>query len=248
MKDIYDKHAEVYEAMYRSFMNYPAEYAYYHKILKKYKCKSLLELGCGTGNLASLLLQHPYQYIGLDNSESMLKRARKKLPQHLFIKSKMQKFTLPVKVDACIFTGRTSSYLKTNSDVKKTLDAINGNLETGGIVVFDVINAPLFIKKISNKKKSIHEAKYKGKHYYRESCWIYNPMQLWSFDWISVYYEKLKGGKKKKLFDENSTLRSFSKEDMQLFLELSGFKVLKITPKASYAFDTLVFIAQKIQA
>ncbi len=245
MKEIYDNHADIYEAMYSCFMNYPAEYAYYHKILRRYKCISLLEIGCGTGNLASLLLQHPYQYTGIDSSAAMLQRASQKLPGKLFIKSKMQQFKLPHKVDACIFTGRTSSYLKTNTDVKKTLDCIYKNLETRGIIVFDIVNANIFQKKISGKKTFIHEARFEDRHFYRESQWVNNPKQLWTFDWNSTYFEKLKSGKKKKLFDENSTLRAFTSDDMQLFLELSGFTILKILEKPSYAFDTLVFIAQK---
>lgn len=246
MKNLYDNHAAVYEAMYTSFMNYPAEYAYYHKILKQYKCHSLLEIGCGAGNLAALLLQHPYTYTGLDTSENMLQLARQKLPNQLFIKGKMQQFKLPQKVDACIFTGRTSSYLATNRDVKKTLDCIYNSLEPGGIVVFDIIDACLFMKMIAGEKTFIHEAAFDGINYYRESKWTNNPAQLWAFNWFSTYYEVLRNGKRKKLFDENSTIRAFTKDDMLLFLELSGFKVLKVLPKASYAFDTLVFIAQKI--
>lgn len=245
VKNIYDNYADIYEAMYRSFMDYPAEYAFYQKILKRYKSRSILEIGCGTGNLAALLLKHPYKYIGLDSSDGMLQRAKERLPEQLFIKGKMQKFLIPHKVDACIFTGRTSSYLKTNIDVKKTFDAIYENLEPGGIVVFDIINANHFIKAISEKKMFIHEAGFEGRAFYRESVWTSNPKQLWAFDWASTYYEKLPGGKKKKLFEENSCVRSFTRDDMQLFLELSGFTVLSVISKASYAFDTVVFVAQK---
>ena len=245
MKQLYDTYADVYEAMYSSFMNYPAEAAYYSKILKKYSCKSILEIGCGAGNLAELLLKHPYKYIGLDGSKSMLDRARVKLPGQRFIRSKMQHFKLPGKVDAVIFTGRTSSYLQTNKDVQNTLECIFKNLKPGGIVVFDIIDASKFIKIIADKKVFIHEADFDNKQYYRESRWVMNPRQLWSFDWFSSYYEKLKNGKRKKLFDENSTIRAFTRDDMQLFLELSGFSVVRILPKPSYAFDTLVFIAQK---
>ncbi len=245
MKNIYDDHADIYEAMYSTFMNYPAEYAFYQTILEQYKCRSLLEIGCGAGNLAELLLTHPYQYIGLDSSEDMLERARQKLPGQIFIKGKMQRFHLPHKVDACIFTGRTSSYLQTNNDIKRTFDCIYQNLEEEGIVIFDIINANHFIKVIADKELFIHVAGFEGREFYRESKWINNPKQLWSFDWYSTYYEKLANGRKKKLFEENSCIRAFTKDDMQLFLELSGLTLLKVLPKTSYAFETLVFIAQK---
>lgn len=245
MKEIYENYAEIYEAMYTTFMNYPIEYAYYHRILKQYNCQSLLEIGCGAGNLAALLLQHPYQYIGMDVSKQMLERAKEKLPDQYFIKSKMQKFSLPNKVDACIFTGRTSSYLNTNKDVQMTLQSIHHNLKPGGIVVFDIIDANLFHKKIALEPTAIHEATFENRNFYRESKWINNESQLWAFNWYSAYYEKFNTGKKKKLFDENAVLRAFTKDDMKLFLELNGFKVLKILPKISYAFDTLVFVAQK---
>jgi hypothetical protein len=43
--------SEVYEAMYQSFINYDEEYAFYGRILSKYSCNSLVEIGCATGHL-----------------------------------------------------------------------------------------------------------------------------------------------------------------------------------------------------
>ena len=45
----------------------------------------VLDLCCGTGNLAFRLFNRGYEVVGIDNSGAMLERARQKLPQATFI-------------------------------------------------------------------------------------------------------------------------------------------------------------------
>jgi hypothetical protein len=43
-----------------------------------------------------------------------------------------------------------------------------------------------------------------------------------------------------------STLRAFIKDEVELFLKLTGFKLVDVLPKKSYAWDDNFFIAKKI--
>ena len=49
MNSVYTKLSEVYDAMYKTFINYKEELDFYSSILIKYNCTSVLEIGCGTG-------------------------------------------------------------------------------------------------------------------------------------------------------------------------------------------------------
>ena len=57
MTKLYADLAAVYEAMYATFIDYEEEYAFYGAMLQQYGKSKVLELGCGTGNLAVLFEQ-----------------------------------------------------------------------------------------------------------------------------------------------------------------------------------------------
>ncbi len=232
--------------MYQSFNDYEAEYKFYSEILVRYHCKSLVEIGCGSGNLASRFANAGFDFLGMDLSDEMLSIAKEKSPSVQFIKNDMRNFDLQTKLNAAIITGRTISYLITNNDVVDCFKSINKSLTEKGIVCFDCIDASKFIPQIESSKKIIHKASYDGKHYQRDSYWSINLATGFTSDWASTYYEVDAKGAQTKLGEDNSTIRAFTKDEMALFLQLTGFTVKEIIDKPSYAFDTFVIIAQKI--
>ena len=48
------------------------------EMIKKYQCKQIIDLGCGTGAQARLLSSHGYQVTGVDASPQMLRVAQQK--------------------------------------------------------------------------------------------------------------------------------------------------------------------------
>ena len=245
MGNLYKNLSEVYEMMYQTFINYDEEFEYYSNKLKKDTALSIVELGCGTGNLAKRFITNGYNYTGLDLNIEMLGIAKRKNPVARFIEADMRNFQLAEKKDTCIIAGRTISYLLTNADVLMCLNSINSNLNKGGIVCFDCIDASTFIPAIKNGKQITHQAGFDGRKFHRESYWSVNESQSSSFNWHSVYFEADKMGKSQKIGEDNSTIRSFTKEDMCIFLELCNFTVKEIEDRPSYAFDTFVIVAQK---
>ena len=244
MVNLYNSLAAVYEAMYKTFINYEEEFSLYQQLLIKYNCKSVVEIGCGTGNLASMFIADGFDYTGMDISENMLAIAKKNNPECVFLQSNMQNFMLPQPVASAIITGRTISYLLTNKEVSDSIAAINKNLAANGIVCFDFIDANKFIPQI--KKESIlHKAVDGDKKFERESFWSVNLSHSWTFDWRSFFYEELNDGRLIKIGEDNSTIRAFTKDEIILFLQLGGFVIKEIIPRITYAFDTFVVVAEK---
>ncbi len=246
MNQLYSQLSEVYAAMYQSFINYEEEFYFYHQLLAKYHCSSVLEIGCGTGNLAPQFLAAEFAYTGLDLSDEMLSIAKKNHPSADFYKADMRNFALPKKISSAIITGRTISYLLTNEDVLNAFKSINKNLEKNGVLCFDFINAYTFIPRIKNGEEIIHEASHKNKSYQRKSLWTVNLQDGFTFNWASTYYEMTENGQLKELGQDNSVIRSFTKDEFFIFLSLAGFEIKEVIARDSYAFDTLVIVAQKI--
>jgi SAM-dependent methyltransferase len=245
MSSLYTNLSAVYEAMYQSFIDYEAEYVFYSDILLSYHCKSVVEIGCGSGNLANRFANNGFEYIGLDLSEEMLTLAKANNPATVFVKEDMRSFNLQKKPDACIITGRTISYLLTNNDVVDAFKSINKNLKSKGIICFDCINANKFIPQIDSTKKVVHRASFGNKDYQRDSIWKVNLDNGFCFDWASIYYQKTAEADLIEIGKEVSTIRAFTKDEIVLFLTMTGFNALEIIERPSYAFDTFVIVAQK---
>jgi len=245
MNNLYTSLAEVYEAMYKVFINYDEEFELYYQLLQKYNCHSVVEIGCGTGNLAHRFNEQGIIYTGMDISGEMLAIAKKNNPACSFLQARMQDFVLAAKVASAIITGRTISYLLTNKDVMESLLAIHQNLQTSGIVCFDFIDANKFIPLIGNDAV-VHTVAAGNKQYRRESFWKVNLSQSWAFDWLSVFYEEGKNGHLIKIGEDESTIRAFTKDEIILFLQLARFTVKEIFHRPSYAFDTFLAVAEKV--
>ncbi len=242
---LYGDLAKVYEAMYQTFINYKEEYIFYSDILKKYKKNNLLEIGSGTGHLAEYFTANDFEYTGLDLSEEMIEIAQLKMPQGKFLKGDMRQFKLEKQVESVLITGRTISYLVKNSDVNATFESINQNLNTGGIVCFDFIDAREFIPFIGKGQPITHEAAFDGMEYLRKSHWSLVLENGMDFKWESTYFKKT-DNKWIELGQDNSIVRTFTINELEIFLELNQFKVKEIIAKKAYAFPTYVIVAEKI--
>ena len=245
MSSLYSQLAQVYEAMYHTFMDYPSEYNFYSQIFQKYHKKNLLEIGSGTGNLAGIFHKNGYQYIGLDLSEAMIAIAQKKIRGVEFVQGDMRAFQLKTPVTGILMPGRTISYLKHNSEVKDTFTCAYKNLQSGGIFCFDFIDAERFLPEIIRNKNVNHEASYQGIDYLRKGEWTLDLKQGMTVNWVANYYKKV-ADEWVALGKDTSVLRTFLQEEIRLLLELSGFVVKEVLDKTSYAYPTYVMVAEKL--
>ncbi|MCD6489130.1 MAG: methyltransferase domain-containing protein [Thermodesulfobacterium sp.] len=83
----FDKIAKVYDSWYTTKTGSYVDKTEKELVLSLLKIKKglSLDLGCGTGNYTLELYKKGFEVIGLDSSKEMLKIARKKIPELLFI-------------------------------------------------------------------------------------------------------------------------------------------------------------------
>src|SRR6187402_775071 len=125
--------AAIFDAMYQTFIDYDKEYEFYNNLIQEKNCKSVLEIGSGTGNLAKRFQENNQNYLGLDYSQNMIDIAQEKNKDSNFMLGDMRNFELENPVDAIIITERSTSYLTNNEDIIDTFESVYRNLNTDGV-------------------------------------------------------------------------------------------------------------------
>lgn len=247
MTNLYtNKLSRTYDNMYQGFIDYTLEYNFYAGICSRYKSSTILEIACGTGNLAKPFSQNFNSYTGLDISDSMLDIAKKRYPIGIFIKGDMRSFKSTTLYDSILITGRSTSYLISEKDILTTLDAIANSLEKSGVFIFDFIDADRFVPYVDKHKYVTHKSEYNEKQYFRKSEWVNKKVtNINLIHWKADYYQ-IKQGENVFIGNDTSTFRCFSKIEIGQLLSKKGFKILDLIDRKTYAFDTYVAVCKKL--
>jgi SAM-dependent methyltransferase len=114
------------------------------------RCGSpILELACGTGRLLIPLARKGYEVTGVDISEAMLERARRKVTVEgldrrvTLLRQDMQELALKGTYALAFCSLNSFMHLLTTDDQLTALRRIRGHLQPGGLLVLDVFNPDL---------------------------------------------------------------------------------------------------------
>lgn len=104
--------------------------------------KTILDLGCGTGNIASKLSKQGYDVIGVDISADMLTVAKEKAilekENILYLNQDMREFELYGTIDCVICLFDSLNYILKESEILKVFKLVNNYLNPGGLFIFDI--------------------------------------------------------------------------------------------------------------
>lgn len=110
------------------------------------KPRTIVDLGCGTGNIALPLAERGCHVVGIDLSADMLAIARSKQEQLTssakldihWIEQDMAAWSLPQQVDTVISFCDSLNYLLEEQDLARTFKQTYEGLRPGGLFIFDV--------------------------------------------------------------------------------------------------------------
>jgi SAM-dependent methyltransferase len=98
----------------------------------------ILDVCCGTGQLAGELIKRGYEVTGIDSSDQMLKYARENAPTTPFIPTDARAFMLMARFNIAFSTFDSLNHLLTLDDLEMVFNNVYRQLETSGIFVFDM--------------------------------------------------------------------------------------------------------------
>lgn len=138
MWTMYDKLARLYDKVIGA-MDYGSWSQDLINIIKKYNpgAKSLLDVGCGTGNHL-VYFEKEFETEGFDFSHEMIEVAKSKLNHTQISVQDMKTFKIEKQFDAitCLYDSLNNIEEK---DLNQVFQNINQSLKKGGIFIFDVL-------------------------------------------------------------------------------------------------------------
>ena len=223
MTRLYSSLAEIYHEMYRKIFDYDLEFEFYDSLLAANQCYKILEIGCGSGILARRFLDKGYDYFGLDLSFEMLGIARREVKSERFIQGDMRNLKFDDQFDAILITGRSIAYITDNQGIIDTLKGVYKSLKKGGLFVFGIFEASHIFGNLVDFEQIIDSEK---KHIKRISHLEKNLETGWTWDWFAKYIIEDANGIH--VVDDQTTLRAFTRDEISLFLKLTGFCIEEI--------------------
>lgn len=175
----YETFAQVYDT-FMSNVPYDDWIKYIKKIWRKFglEPKLVLDLACGTGNVAFGLAAGGCEMIGVDLSEDMLDEAMAKnalLPPGakpvLYLNQDMREFELYGTVDCVLCLCDSINYITDEDDLLMVFKLVNNYLEPGGLFVFDINTIYKFKNVLADNSYSqtTETAAYTWENYYDET-------------------------------------------------------------------------------
>lgn len=120
-------------------------------LIPKLKPQSrILDLCCGTGQIASALSEKGFSVTGLDNSPEMLAFAKVNAPEAKFIKGDARDFKLKEKFDVVVSTFDSINHFLSLDDVEEVFNSVHACLTKNGLFVFDINTSRAFIENLDD--------------------------------------------------------------------------------------------------
>jgi SAM-dependent methyltransferase len=240
MSDVIFKqaYADHYDLLYKE-KDYESECDLIEQAFLRYSkepVKTILDMGCGTGNHLFPLAKRGYQLHGVDLSEHMLANAIKKSQSETFNHSPvfshgdMRKVELGEKFDAILMMFAVLGYQLTNQDVLSTLDTVRKHLKPGGLFIFDVWYGPAVLAERPSQRIKVIPI-LDGKIIRAASGSLDNIHQICD---VKYHLWHILGDKMVSETEEVHRVRFFFAQELALFLSSCGFMLQNLS-----AFPTL---------
>lgn len=225
-------YADAYDLLYQD-KDYDAECDLIESLFKNYGesgIKSVLDLGCGTGNHAVPLARRGYEVVGVDHSESMISIAEQKAAQLPGLNSisfhhgDIRNIDLHRQFHAVLMMFAVLGYQLENEDVLSALRTGRRHLTTGGLLIFDVWYGPAVLNQRPTQKIKVIPTQ-DGRILRVAGGELDVSRHLCA---VNYHLLRLEGDRLVGETKESHLMRYFFPKELDLFLECAGFAPLRL--------------------
>lgn len=222
-------YAETYDALYRE-KDYDREVELVEQLVREHgsgEARTILDLGCGTGNHAIRLAERGYDVVGVERSAAMLELAREKAESAgvELHQADVRDFELGRGVDAVLMLFAVLGYQTEDDDALAALATARRHLRPGGLLVFDVWYGPAVLherpstrfSRIPLEQGELLRAVTPELDPIRQLCRV--RYDLW----------RVEGERILEAAQEEHVMRFFFPNELRLLLSQSGFELVRLS-------------------
>lgn len=225
-----ESYADAYDAIYAE-KDYDHECDVIERLFATHAAspvRSVLDVGCGTGNHSLPLARRGYSVVGVDLSQEMLARARTKLGDAdvTFLQGDARTLDLGRTFDAVLLLFAVLGYQTANEDVLAALRAARRHLSPGGLLVLDVWYGPAVLRQRPSARSRTIQLD--GLATLERS--VSSELDVASQSCrVEITVERREGGAVVAHDDEAHTMRFFFPMELGLFFDVAGFRMCSLT-------------------
>jgi SAM-dependent methyltransferase len=226
-------------AIYDVFDGPRLDLDHYLSILNELNAKSVLDIGCGTGCFACLLISKGFEVTGVDPAGGSLDFARSK-PSADRINWILGDVTnLPeMAVDAAVMTGNVAQVFLTDASWEEALLGARQALNPDGHLIFEVRNPVQKVWLDWTREKTYTQREVSGIGKVEGWCEVIETSKdLVTFQWTYIFESSGHAIK------SESTLRFREREEIEVSLAKSGYRVREVRDAPDRPGKEFVFIA-----
>jgi 2-polyprenyl-3-methyl-5-hydroxy-6-metoxy-1,4-benzoquinol methylase len=230
-KEQYNEFAQYYDLL-MSDVDYDEWTAYVLNILKKYKTshRDILEMACGTGNIAVNMAKYGYNVTAFDLSGDMLAVASNKATKNnvyiKFLCQDMRDININNSYGIILCLCDSINYITDHDDLMSVFTWVYKHLKDDGIFIFDINSSYKLRNIIGDNTFTYNEAEivYIWDNYLTENN---------SVEFYLTFFAKQ--GELYRRFDEVHEEKIYEVDEMISFLKHAGFKY--ISTNEAFSFD-----------
>ena len=223
-------YAPAYDVLYRD-KDYDGEIELLGRVFRQYATnpvRTVLDLGCGTGNHALRLAASGYTVVGVDRSPEMLsiadRKAREQTGNLRFRQADIRDVNLGETFDAVLMMFAVLGYQIEDEDVKGALRAARSHLRSGGLLVFDVWYGPAVVAQGTQERvRTMEDA---------DSKWVRTSSGRLDVRrhqcHVNFHLRRTHDGSTIEETTERHTVRYFFPQEIELLLDGMGFQLLRL--------------------
>lgn len=234
----------MYEKLYDKIMSL-SDYDEWYSLIKEIlgedlkRGATILDLGCGTGEITKRFLDDGFNLFGVDMSNEMLSIAESKCKSENidFVNQDIRYLDLGVTSDVAISLFDTVNYFLSKDDLINFFNSVNKNLKDGGVLLFDAVSEN-FMEEAFSEGAIVDD---RG-----------DLIRIWEHekeDEIDVIYATYmvedESGKYVR-FDEEYEKMVFTKEEIVKSGEACGFEIVEIKENSELAGSRRFYMFRKV--